>query len=379
MDLINTLIDSYNLPVLTAFLLGILTSISPCPLATNITAIAFISKDIKTPKHTLLNGLLYTLGRGLSYTLVAVLIYVGLSSFQIAGLFQGWGDKVLGPILILLGLIMLGWIKLPVTSNNESIETLKAWFASKGYLGSLLLGMLFALAFCPYSGVLFFGALMPLVMKSPEALLLPPLFALGTGIPVIIFSFLIAFSMHKLAKAFSLVSRIEKIIRYAVAIIFIAAGLYYLQFLVRHLNVQTTSPKLGYCPTMAPYANHLKTQLPVTLIEFSTSEAVLKNLNQDVVDLALIGRKAKPNEDTSGLQSVQIDLSATTLVKDKKSNSSPYLIPWVKIDYQSVDLVVITDNNGRKDPAYRSPFIYGSRNIDPAALAQTVDLIKEKM
>jgi cytochrome c-type biogenesis protein len=89
MDIINSLIDTYNIPILTAFLIGILTSISPCPLATNITAIAFISKDIKTPKNTLLNGLFYTLGRGISYTLLATLIYFGLSSFQIARIFQG--------------------------------------------------------------------------------------------------------------------------------------------------------------------------------------------------------------------------------------------------------------------------------------------------
>jgi hypothetical protein len=93
MDFINSLIDSYNIPILTAFLLGILTSISPCPLATNITAIAYISKEIKTIKHTLLSGLLYTLGRGISYTILASLIYFGLSSFQISNIFQGWGDK----------------------------------------------------------------------------------------------------------------------------------------------------------------------------------------------------------------------------------------------------------------------------------------------
>ena len=90
MDIINSLIDTYNIPILTAFLIGILTSISPCPLATNITAIAFISKDLKTPKHTLLNGLFYTVGRGISYTLLATLIYFGLSSFQISRIFQGW-------------------------------------------------------------------------------------------------------------------------------------------------------------------------------------------------------------------------------------------------------------------------------------------------
>ena len=187
MDFINVLIDNYNIPLLTAFLLGILTSISPCPLATNITAIAYISKGIKTVKNTLLNGLFYTIGRGISYTFLATLIYFGLSAFQISSIFPGWGDKILGPVLITVGLIMFGIIKINFGAKNKKIEKTKEWLANKGYFGSLLLGVLFALAFCPYSGVLFFGVLIPLVLKSTESLLLPPLFALGTGLPVIIF------------------------------------------------------------------------------------------------------------------------------------------------------------------------------------------------
>lgn len=232
MDFINSLINNYNIHILSAFLLGILTSISPCPLATNITAIAYISKDTKSIKNTLLNGLFYTIGRGISYTLLATLIYFGLSSFNISRIFQGWGEKILGPILIIIGLIMFGVIKINFISKNKKLERFKKWLASKGYIGSLLLGSLFALAFCPYSGVLFFGMLIPLVLKSAEGLLLPPLYALGTGLPVIVFSFLIAFSMQKMGKLFVVVRKIEKVMRYIVASIFIIAGIYYLQFLI---------------------------------------------------------------------------------------------------------------------------------------------------
>ena len=235
MDYINLLIDSYNIPVLTAFLVGILTSISPCPLATNITAIAYISKEIKTPKHTLLNGLFYTLGRGISYTALALLMYFGLSSFQIARIFQGWGDKVLGPVLILIGLVMFDIIKINLKTQNTHVEKLKEWLSTKGYLGALLLGMLFALAFCPYSGVLFFGVLTPLILKSTEGIFLAPLFALGTGLPVIIFSFIIAFSMQKMSRAFAIVSKVEKVTRVVVASTFILVGLYYTQYLVKFL------------------------------------------------------------------------------------------------------------------------------------------------
>ncbi len=235
MELINGLIDSYNIPLLTAFLLGILTSISPCPLATNITAIAYISREIKTVKNTLFNGLFYTLGRGISYTLLATIIYFGVSSFSISSIFEGWGDKVLGPILIIISLVMFGVIKINISLKNEWIEDLKRWLSCKGYIGSLLLGILFAMAFCPYSGVLFFGILIPLVVNSTESLLLPPLFALGTGLPVIVFSFLIAFSMQKVSRAFQVVQKVDKVMRYLVASIFMIAGLYYLSILVKFL------------------------------------------------------------------------------------------------------------------------------------------------
>jgi len=235
LDFINALIDNYNIPILTAFLLGVLTSISPCPLATNITAIAYISKEIKTAKHTLLNGIFYTLGRGASYTILATLIYFGLSSFQVSNIFQGWGDKILGPILIIISLVMFGVIKINFSKGGERIEKIKLQLAQKGYIGFFLLGALFALAFCPYSGVLFFGALIPLVLKSSEGLLLPPIFALGTGLPVILFSFIIAFAVQKLGQVFQIMQKIEKIIRYSVATIFLLTGAYYMQYLVKFL------------------------------------------------------------------------------------------------------------------------------------------------
>lgn len=229
MNIINVLIDSNTIPAFTAFLLGILTSISPCPLATNIAAVAYLSKNLKTVKNTLTNGAYYALGRAASYTLLAVLIYYGLSSFQISKSVQDWGEKLLGPLMVFMGLAMLNIIKIKLPSGGGRLEKIKLWLAGKGGLGAFLLGALFALAFCPYSAVLFFGALIPLVLKTSGGLLLPPLFALGTGLPVIVFSFVIAFSAQKLGQAFQTMQKIEKITRWAVAITFLAVGIYYLQ------------------------------------------------------------------------------------------------------------------------------------------------------
>ena len=235
MEFLNTLIDQYNIPLLTSFVLGVMASASPCPLATNITAIAYVSKDIKTAKYTIISGLVYAVGRAISYTLLATLIYFGLSSFEIAKIFQSWGEKILGIVLILISLVMFGAIKINISLKNDRIEKTKEWLATKSHIGTLLLGILFALAFCPYSGVLFFGVLIPLVLKSKEGLLLPPLFALGTALPVILFSFVLAFSVEKISKMYNTISKIEKTMRYIVATIFLLAGIYYLQYLIGYI------------------------------------------------------------------------------------------------------------------------------------------------
>ncbi len=231
MDILNALVDSNTIPALTAFLLGILTSISPCPLATNVAAVAYLSKNLKTIKNTLANGAFYALGRAASYTLLAVLVYYGLSVFQISKSVQGWGQNLLGPLLVFMGLAMLDVIKIKLPSGGSGSEKVKLWIAGKGGFGAFLLGALFALAFCPYSAVLFFGALIPLVVESSGGLLLPPLFALGTGLPVVVFSFLIAFGAQKLSAAFKAMKKIEKAMRYLAAFIFLAVGIYYSRFL----------------------------------------------------------------------------------------------------------------------------------------------------
>lgn len=232
MNWLNHLLDAYNIPILTAFLLGIMTSISPCPLATNITAIAFISKDIKRSKTILLNGLYYTLGRALSYTVLAAIIFYGASSFNIAKIFKGFGNYFLGPLMILIGLFMFDLIKIDKIASGKSIANIQKKLSQKGYLGSFLLGILFSIGFCPYSGIMFFAVLIPLILKSKEGIILSPFFALGISLPVLFFSFLLAFSAKKVGLFFGKIQKAEKIIRRVVATVFIIAGLYYLNKLV---------------------------------------------------------------------------------------------------------------------------------------------------
>jgi cytochrome c-type biogenesis protein len=227
MDYLQSLLDSTNLPFLSAFILGLMTAISPCPLATNITAIAYISKDIESKRRVFLNGLIYTGGRAITYTLLGLILFFGASTFNVARLLQGWGEKLLGPLLLLIGIYMLGLfaIKLPawihVGGNMQNNK-------KKGFWQVLLLGVVFALAFCPYSGVLYFGMLIPLTISSTSGLMLPLIFAIATGLPVIILAWMLAYTVSEVGSFYNKLRTFEKWFRRIVAVVFILVGLYYI-------------------------------------------------------------------------------------------------------------------------------------------------------
>ena len=227
MSLMETMSTS-SFPLIAAFFIGLMTALSPCPLVTNITAIAYISKKIDNGKRTLLTGFFYTLGRMFTYVFLASLIvYVGINVQAISLFLQKYGERILGPLLIIFGLIMLNIIKLPSLKSGKKINKIKEKLSEKGYLGSFLLGVLFALAFCPFSAVLFFGMLIPLALSISDGILIPSIFALATGLPVIIFAFILTFSVSKLGKIMGKVQTFEKYMRYVIAIIFFIVGIYY--------------------------------------------------------------------------------------------------------------------------------------------------------
>lgn len=223
----TSLLESSNAPWLSALVLGLMTAISPCPLATNITAIGFISKDIENRNRVFLNGLLYTLGRAITYTSIALIIYLGADQFQFSGFFQRYGEKFLGPLLIIIGLFMLDIIKMNfpgIGKLTSRMEGKKSW----NYIDAMLLGIVFALAFCPYSGVLYFGMLVPMTVGSASGLYLPIVFALATGIPVIIFAWVLAYTVSGIGNVYSKVKAFEIWFRRIVAILFIIVGIYYI-------------------------------------------------------------------------------------------------------------------------------------------------------
>lgn len=222
----------------SALWLGLLTSISPCPLATNIAAISYIGKQVDRPSKVLLGGLLYTLGRTISYIGVALVVVTSLLSISTVAMFlQQNLNKALGPLLLLLGLFLLDVIPWPWSGNGSAlVEKIRTKASSLGLWGAALLGLVFALTFCPVSGALFFGSLIPLSIKHESSILLPSIYGVGTALPVVVFSVIIAFAANKISTAFNALTVIEKWARRVTAAVFIVVGGYYcLVYLLRVL------------------------------------------------------------------------------------------------------------------------------------------------
>lgn len=229
MDVLQTLLDNSTTPVLTAFLLGLLTALSPCPLATNIAAIGYIGKDVGNRRLIFRNGLLYTLGRLMGYTLLGVVLIAivreGSSLFGIQQAIATAGEVLLGPALTVIGLYMLfgSRLSLPQLRVGGNAENL----AGKGGRGALLIGVLFALAFCPTSGVLYFGMLIPMSATVTAGYLLPAVYAVATALPVIAVAWILAFSVQRIGSFYGRMKTVQKWMNRVAGAVFTVVGIYY--------------------------------------------------------------------------------------------------------------------------------------------------------
>lgn len=216
-----------DLGAASALWLGILTSLSPCPLATNIAAVSYIGRQYRSPAMVTLSGLAYVLGRMGAYLVLGALLVAGvLSAPGISMFLQKSMNKALGPILILAGMILLELLRFP-TSGGGIGEKMQEKAVQGGIPGAVLLGILFALSFCPVSAAMFFGSLVPLSVTKESPVFYPLLFGFGTGIPVIAFAAMIAFGVRSIEAVFRGVTRIELWVRRITGAVFIVAGIYY--------------------------------------------------------------------------------------------------------------------------------------------------------
>ena len=218
--------ESVVAAALSALWLGILTSISPCPLATNIAAVSYIGKRVDSARFAIWTGLLYVLGRIITYVAVGAIVTAGILSIPgVSNFLQKYMNSLLGPILILVGLILLEWLPLNIPGITVSDKMRER--ASRGSLwGACVLGAVFALSFCPVSAALFFGSLVPLSVQHHSYLLLPSLFGIGTGLPVLAFGIAIAFGAQSVSRLFTGIKQFERWVRIITAIVFIVIGIY---------------------------------------------------------------------------------------------------------------------------------------------------------
>ncbi len=232
--MLETLLHNSTMPLLTAFILGLMTIISPCPFCSNLTAIGYISKDISNRKQTILNGIMYALGKIFTYTVLSLIFIFGAQIEGIQQFLQTYGEPALGPFLILCGLFMLigGHHEQHHEHNhNHEVRARVAvsplWGRQKGGY-AFLLGIVFSLAFCPYSGVMYFGMLIPMTMSQPLAWswLMPIVYGLGTGLPVVIIAWLLAYSITGIGKINHNIQHFELWLRRMCSILFIAIGIY---------------------------------------------------------------------------------------------------------------------------------------------------------
>jgi len=219
--------NGFAIALASALWLGILTSISPCPLATNIAAISFISRKVDSPGYILLTGVLYTIGRSVAYVALAVLL-VGsvLRVPSVAQWLQQYMHKLLGPILIVVAIMLLDMLSFSTKGSG-----LGQWCQQRaekfGLAGAFLLGVIFALSFCPVSAALFFGSLIPLSIEHSSGVVLPLVYGVGTAIPVFGFGMVMAVGANSLAKAFNKVTQFEVWARRITGVVFVVVGVYF--------------------------------------------------------------------------------------------------------------------------------------------------------
>ncbi len=219
--------DSIISQILVALWLGILTSINPCPLTTNIAAISFISKETTDAKKTILAGVFYAFGRAFTYILLTLIIVAGLFRVPAVSLFlQTYVSKLLGPLLVLVGMILVGLLKIPSIGGGGIVQKIGSRFKTKNVVSAFLFGVLFALAFCPTSAAIFFGSLIPIVYKYNSNVAIPATYGFGTAIPVIVFSIILSLSAASVSRYYNCVVKFERYARTATGVILILAGIY---------------------------------------------------------------------------------------------------------------------------------------------------------
>jgi len=236
MNGLHELLNNTDAPLLYALILGLLTAISPCQLARNITAIGYLTSDIGNPGKVFVNGLFYTLGNAVGYVAIGVILFLGASKFNVSRILISSGNILTGIVLLAGGMLMLDIIKIKIPEGGRLMKMIQERKFRSNSVDSALLGFILSLSFCPYNAALFFGMLIPMTIASVKGLYLPVVYSITTGLPVAIVAFLLAFSVSGIGTFYKRVRTFQVWFNKIVAVLFIIIGIYFIYlFVLQHI------------------------------------------------------------------------------------------------------------------------------------------------
>jgi len=237
MNGLQELLNNTDAPLLYALILGLLTAISPCQFARNITAIGYLSRDIENPGKVFVNGLFYTLGNAVGYVAIGLVLFLGASKFNVSRTLISCGNVITGIVLLAGGMLMLDIIKIKIPEGGRLMKMIQERRFRGNSADSALLGFILSLSFCPYNAALFFGMLIPMTVASIKGLYLPVVYSITTGLPVAIVAFLLAFSVSGIGTFYKKVRTLQVWFNKIVAVLFIIIGIYFIYlFVLQHIG-----------------------------------------------------------------------------------------------------------------------------------------------
>jgi len=218
--------DHLQLPLVTVVFLGVIGAASPCQLTTNLSALAYASAQSARGRPFLL-GVAYAAGKISVYTLVgALVILAGLRLEAVSIPVVQVARKGLGPLMVLIGIGMVGLIRLKTTVGQGVAARLRGRFTRQGLAGAYLLGVAFSFAFCPTLFWLFFGLTLPLALGSSAGWTFPALFALGSSLPLLAVTGVVAAGFDALEAVMGRLRCIDRLLRVGAGVILVVAGVH---------------------------------------------------------------------------------------------------------------------------------------------------------
>lgn len=218
--------ERVQLPLVHAFLFGLLGATAPCQLTTNLSAIAFVSRAAGACRPWQ-EAVAYTVGKVLVYSLVGGgIIGLGLQIQGAAIPVVVVARKLLGPFMILIGATFVGWLQLPVSFGQRLAVAVQHRLATTGPWGAFVMGVVFSFAFCPTLFLLFFGLTIPLGLESRAGIMMPGAFAIGPAVPLLGYAALLRARDELLGAYVQRFSRHHRTVRKIAGAIFLLAGLH---------------------------------------------------------------------------------------------------------------------------------------------------------